>query len=669
MSDLHLLIKDFTGVDPIAGTRALGELVGLGDRGEEALFEGPIAYPNVMQVRRRWLHYVASRADTISGRLLDRLCGPKRFNDAHAAAYLCAGLGSPDALRNELFKQLDEGLTYDSYYDFASRYEAWGYAGGDASALWHRVSKDHFKWEKLRTFAFRAGCASCARVRAGDQWALEQLITHQWEDYRGLGQIKSGPDEPESNDVIDGAEMAMQAIQVFSTWRRGDVADEILRRWSAHQHWRVRSFGAQILAALGFQRTVTPVLAWLRREPTKSIRVDLLHALERSRTAAGADALVAFFADQGEGGPYVGKAAWRSTDKAAAQKALEAIAAGTGPAAGEALVSLARLGHGQDSATNALDSHDNYLRLNAALALAYLQERATVKRLVSMQREASVPIERVFLAAALAILGQPNAAQELHRQLVAAAGEPDVFKRLDVFFVHNYLQEAVIDALTAGGAQTELLDAWRAELEALEPLASPVDVRIAPAAPPPAFPGSANQPIPPEAVPAPVKVIPRTAAASARAALKVFVSYSHADEKMRKKLGAHLAPLVTEDAIKIWHDRQIEAGADWDREINREIDEADLILLLVSATFLDSPYCRKELLRALARRKANKASTVPIILRPCDWQSVFNAKDYKAQALPRDNRPVAGGKWPNQDAAYAQIAKELRTVVERLRQS
>jgi hypothetical protein len=66
MSDLHLLIKDFTGVDPIAGTRALGELVGLGDRGEEALFEGPIAYPNVMQVRRRWLHYVASRADTIS---------------------------------------------------------------------------------------------------------------------------------------------------------------------------------------------------------------------------------------------------------------------------------------------------------------------------------------------------------------------------------------------------------------------------------------------------------------------------------------------------------------------------------------------------------------------------------------------------------------------------
>ena len=95
--------------------------------------------------------------------------------------------------------------------------------------------------------------------------------------------------------------------------------------------------------------------------------------------------------------------------------------------------------------------------------------------------------------------------------------------------------------------------------------------------------------------------------------------------------------------------------------------EVDLVLLLVSSTFLESEYCRKELVRALERRKAGKASTVPIILRPCDWQSVFNAKDYKAQALPRDDRPIAGGKWPNQDAAFAEVAKEIRSVVERLR--
>jgi hypothetical protein len=136
---------------------------------------------------------------------------------------------------------------------------------------------------------------------------------------------------------------------------------------------------------------------------------------------------------------------------------------------------------------------------------------------------------------------------------------------------------------------------------------------------------------------------------------------------MRAKLGEHLAPLVDEGLIRIWHDREIEAGADWGGEINREIGEADIILLLVSASFLNSRYCRKELLRAIEQRSAGKSLPIPIILRPCDWTSVFNRGDYKPQALPRDDRPVAGGPWRNQDAAFAAITRELRTKIERMR--
>jgi hypothetical protein len=59
---------------------------------------------------------------------------------------------------------------------------------------------------------------------------------------------------------------------------------------------------------------------------------------------------------------------------------------------------------------------------------------------------------------------------------------------------------------------------------------------------------------------------------------------------------------------------------------------------------------------------------VPIILRHCDWQGVFNARHYKAQALPRDDRPVSGGGWPNQDAAFAQVVRELRPMLMRMQQ-
>jgi uncharacterized caspase-like protein len=148
--------------------------------------------------------------------------------------------------------------------------------------------------------------------------------------------------------------------------------------------------------------------------------------------------------------------------------------------------------------------------------------------------------------------------------------------------------------------------------------------------------------------------------------LKVFISYSHQDEKKLERLGEHLQPLVINGLMGIWKDREIEAGADWEGEINKEIEEADIILLLVSPSFIASPYCRKELLRAIEQRDARKAVPVPIILESCDWISVFNRPEYKPQALPRDNKPVAGGGWRNQNVAYTTIAKELRTMIQRM---
>ena len=146
--------------------------------------------------------------------------------------------------------------------------------------------------------------------------------------------------------------------------------------------------------------------------------------------------------------------------------------------------------------------------------------------------------------------------------------------------------------------------------------------------------------------------------------LKVFISYSHEDERMRMRLGQHLAPMIDKKLIEIWHDREIEAGANWESDIDRAIEEADIILLLVSAAFLASRYCKHELLRAIERRGEGKSLPIPIILRSCDWTEVFNQPGYKAQAVPRDNRPISGGGWRNQDEAYTNVATELRRTIE-----
>jgi hypothetical protein len=70
-----------------------------------------------------------------------------------------------------------------------------------------------------------------------------------------------------------------------------------------------------------------------------------------------------------------------------------------------------------------------------------------------------------------------------------------------------------------------------------------------------------------------------------------IVCYARADESYRAALEKHLAPLVRTGAIQLWHDRMLAPGMDWRQQIDRQLDDAELIILLVSADFLHSDYC------------------------------------------------------------------------------
>jgi hypothetical protein len=71
---------------------------------------------------------------------------------------------------------------------------------------------------------------------------------------------------------------------------------------------------------------------------------------------------------------------------------------------------------------------------------------------------------------------------------------------------------------------------------------------------------------------------------------RIFYSYSHLDAGLHEELGKYLAPLRRHNKIEEWHDRKIEPGANWDIEISSQLESAHLILLLLSADFLNSEY-------------------------------------------------------------------------------
>lgn len=139
----------------------------------------------------------------------------------------------------------------------------------------------------------------------------------------------------------------------------------------------------------------------------------------------------------------------------------------------------------------------------------------------------------------------------------------------------------------------------------------------------------------------------------------IFFSYTHIDEPLRDELEVHLALLRREGLIEAWHDRRIVAGSNIDDSISEQLEQADIILLLVSANFIASDYCySREMKRAMERHATGEARVIPVILRACEWHG---APFGKLMAVPTDGRPVTS--WPNRDEAFTDIAKSIRKAV------
>ena len=146
--------------------------------------------------------------------------------------------------------------------------------------------------------------------------------------------------------------------------------------------------------------------------------------------------------------------------------------------------------------------------------------------------------------------------------------------------------------------------------------------------------------------------------------ITIFISYSHRDEEFQKELYEHLGLLRRNNEIEAWYDRKIVAGDDLKNVIDEHLSNAHIILLLVSASFLNSDYCyTKEMKRALERHDNGEARVIPIILRTCDW---FSSDFGKLLALPTDGKPI--NTWQDQDQAFYNVVLGLRVAINNIKE-
>ncbi len=148
--------------------------------------------------------------------------------------------------------------------------------------------------------------------------------------------------------------------------------------------------------------------------------------------------------------------------------------------------------------------------------------------------------------------------------------------------------------------------------------------------------------------------------------LSVFYSYAHADAKQRLKLDKHLAPLKRLGLITDWYDNDIMPGDRWSEEIAEKLKSADIVLLLISADFVNSAYCYEvELAEAMKKEKDGQTVVLPVIIRTTNAWAKLPIGNLKA--LPTDGKPIP--KWRPQDDGWADVAagieRAARALLER----
>ncbi len=144
---------------------------------------------------------------------------------------------------------------------------------------------------------------------------------------------------------------------------------------------------------------------------------------------------------------------------------------------------------------------------------------------------------------------------------------------------------------------------------------------------------------------------------------KLFISYSHKDEEWKNRLMVQLGVPESEGYCKTWDDRQIQPGDDWLREIQTALNQVSVAIMLISASFLTSPFIKSnEVPVILQRRERDGLWVIPLLIGPCDWEAVGWLS--KMQMLPGDGKSLLGLSHYEAETCLAGLAKKIRTRLE-----
>lgn len=147
--------------------------------------------------------------------------------------------------------------------------------------------------------------------------------------------------------------------------------------------------------------------------------------------------------------------------------------------------------------------------------------------------------------------------------------------------------------------------------------------------------------------------------------LNVFLLFDDDDIEVIETLEKHCKPLEHQDKIRVWHHGKIGIGQLIEPETMRQLENADVILMMITASLLNSERFHQVEPIALQRSALKQSIVIPVYLKHC----YFTGFEFtQLKMLPSDGQPVVTAE-DDLDERCKEVANEIHQLVETLKEA
>lgn len=135
---------------------------------------------------------------------------------------------------------------------------------------------------------------------------------------------------------------------------------------------------------------------------------------------------------------------------------------------------------------------------------------------------------------------------------------------------------------------------------------------------------------------------------------KIFFNSSHQEEDTKITEDLCLFFAVLKDKVSLWHKEKIIPGDDRKATLNKNLDEADVAIHLLSNAYENEPGCIEIMNRSLQQNKKN----IPVLVSAFPWELDDTLVQLKNEFMPHDLVPL--NRQPFKNEIYTEIVKNVK---------